>query len=82
MKINASDFMHGGLSPSDSLSICKQCAAAGMNSIEVSGNGPSVPGVKSGVNEAYFKDFALTLAEEVKIPIILVGGHRSFENMD
>ncbi len=34
------------------------------------------------MNEAYCKDFALALAEEVAIPIILVGGHRSTKNME
>lgn len=82
MKINCSDFMPGGLTPAESLEICQLCADAGMDSIEVSGNGTSVAGIKAGVNEAYFKDFALALADAVSIPIILVGGHRSLESME
>ena len=82
MKINCSDFMQGGLTPSESLKICRLCADAGMDSIEVSGNGTSVAGIRIGVNEAYFKDFALALADAVNIPIILVGGHRSLESME
>ena len=82
MKINCSDFMLGGLTPSDSLFICKQCVSLGLDSIEVSGAGTSVPRIKPGVNEAYFQDFALALAEEVNIPVILVGGHRSAEHME
>ena len=77
MKINCSDFMSGGLTPAESLKICQLCADAGMDSIEVSGNGTSAGGIRAGVNEAYFKDFALALADTVNIPIILVGGHRS-----
>ena len=82
MKINSSDFMRGGLTPEESIRICRLCADAGINSVEVSGNGTSVSGIKAGINEAYFAQFALALAEIVSIPIILVGGHRSVENME
>lgn len=81
-KINCNDFMAGGLRPEDSLVICQMLANAGIDAIEVSGNGTSVAGIRAGVNEAYFKDFALTLADTVNIPVILVGGHRSIENME
>lgn len=81
-KINCNDFMAGGLRPEDSLVICQMLANAGIEAIEVSGNGTSVAGIRAGVNEAYFKDFALTLADTVNIPVILVGGHRSIENME
>lgn len=82
MKINCSDFMPGGLTSAESLEICQLCADAGIDSIEVSGNGTSVAGIRAGVNEAYFKEFALALADAVSIPIILVGGHRSLESME
>lgn len=82
MKINSSDFMREGLMPDESLSICKLYADEGIDSIEVSGNGTSVAGIKPGVNEAYFKEFALSLAEVTDVPVILVGGHRSFESME
>lgn len=82
MKINSNDFMRGGLTTQESAAICKFCADMGIDSIEVSGNGTSVSSIKAGVNEAYFSEFALTLAEIVNIPIILVGGHRSVENME
>ena len=77
MKINCSDFMPGGFEPADNLAICRQCAESGLESFEVSGNGTSVPGICAGRDEAYFKDFALVLAEQVDIATILVGGHRS-----
>ncbi|MBP3231273.1 MAG: hypothetical protein J6M33_03160, partial [Anaerovibrio sp.] len=54
MKINCSDFMPGGLTPAESLEICQLCADVGMDSIEVSGNGTSVAGIRAGMNEAYF----------------------------
>lgn len=81
MKINCSDFLYGGLDENGSLRICRACAEF-LDSIEVSGNGTSVSGIKAGVNEAYFKRFALALAEKVNVPVILVGGHRSIDNMN
>ena len=82
MKINCNDFIDGGLTPQDSLAICRLCADSGMDSIEVSGNRTSMPGIHAGKNEAYFKDYALQLAGSVSIPVILVGGHRSIINME
>ena len=80
-KINSSDFMHGGLTQSESLEICRLLAENGIDSIEVSGNGTSVQGIRAHVNEAYFLDFAAELAENVNVPVILVGGLRSVETM-
>ena len=81
MKINSSDFLFGGLEEAGSLRICLACSPY-LDSIEVSGNGTSVGGIKPGVNEAYFKRFALALAEKTDIPVILVGGHRSIGSME
>ena len=54
VKINSSDFAFGGLKPDESLYICKKLAENGIDSIEVSGNGTSVPGIRAHKNEAYF----------------------------
>lgn len=81
MKINSSDFIFGGLDENGAMRICLACAPY-LDSIEVSGNGTSVAGIKAGLNESYFKSFALSLAEKVDIPVILVGGHRSIDNMN
>ena len=82
MKLNSSDFTVGGLEEKESLHIARSMAEAGLNSLEVSGNGTSVGGIKAGVNEGYFFDYAKALAEQIDIPVILVGGHRSIEHMD
>ena len=81
-KINCSDFTVGGLDEAESLEICKLLVDAGIDSIEVSGNGTSVGGIRAGVNEGYFADFAAKLAEKVDIPIICVGGWRSRDVME
>ena len=51
VKINANDFIFGGLDEDESLAICKLLDAAGIDSIEVSGNGTSVRGIRAHVNE-------------------------------
>ena len=82
IKINSSDFTFNGLDEEESLFICKMLAEAGIDSIEVSGNGPSVIGIRPHENEGYFADFASQLAEEVNTPVILVGGMRSLDFMN
>ena len=82
IKINSSDFTYGGLEHDESLYICKKLAENGIDSIEVSGNGTSVGGIKAHINEAYFLDFAKRLAKEVDVPIILVGGLRAKDTME
>ena len=67
IKINCSDFTFGGLDEEES--------------IEISGNGTSVAGIKPHVNEAYFLNFAAGLAEKISVPVILVGGLRSLDIM-
>ena len=57
-KINSSDFVYGGLEADESLEICKLLVDAGIDSIEISDNGTSVRGIKAGINEGYFADFA------------------------
>lgn len=77
IKINCNDFQRDGLDEIQSLEICKILAAAGVDSIEVSGNGTSVRGVRTYYNEGYFSYFAIQLAETVDVPVICVGGWRS-----
>lgn len=77
IKINCSDFTYGGLEEEESLAICKLLAREGIDSIEVSGNGTSVAGIKAYKNEGYFAEFAARLASEIDVPVILVGGMRS-----
>lgn len=82
VKVNSSDFTPGGLEPAESLEISKMLAREGIDSIEVSGNGTSVSGIRAHVDEAYFGGFAAKLAEEVDTPVILVGGLRAKDTME
>ena len=82
VKINSNDFTYGGLNESESLAICKLLDQAGIDSIEVSGNGTSVGGIRPHVNEGYFAPFAAEVAYNVSCPVIVVGGFRSLETME
>lgn len=82
VKINCADFSYGGLEEDDSLIICQELAANGIDAIEVSGNNTSRTDIDTPEDEGYFFSFAKTLADTVDIPVILVGGHRSIENMN
>ncbi len=82
VKINASDFMPGGLDMEGFLTTCRMLSEAGIDAIEISANGTSVPGIRAGKNEAYFREYAEALKQVVDTPVILVGGHRSLESMN
>jgi 2,4-dienoyl-CoA reductase-like NADH-dependent reductase (Old Yellow Enzyme family) len=88
IKMNAADFIPGGLEVEEAARIAKLLENAGYEAIEVSaGMWESKLYTKFTVfcqnveksGEAYFKDFARKIKEKVEIPIILVGGIRSIE---
>ena len=82
MKINSTDEYPGGLTVQDFLIACKLMADASIDAIEVSGNGTSRTGIKAGQNEGYFRAAAMSLAEMVDVPIVLVGGLRSITKIN
>jgi 2,4-dienoyl-CoA reductase-like NADH-dependent reductase (Old Yellow Enzyme family) len=82
VKINCSDFTCGGLDGDDCVAICKLLDAAGIDSIEISGNGTSVAGIRAHKNEGYFLPVAAKVAEKVACPVIVVGGFRSLDTME
>ena len=90
IKVNAEDFMDDGLTSKDSLFVCKALSEMGVDLIEVSGGsfsswdgmGPIRSNVNSKDKEAYFKDYAERIAEEVDVPVALVGGNRSMDCMN
>ena len=86
VKMNASDFVPGGLAPEEAAGHAAALEAAGVDAIELSAwmadgdpdNAPSRPGDPTGRNEAYYLDQARPIREAVKgIPLGLCGGIRS-----
>ena len=82
IKINSNDFHYGGLTEADCVSICLLLDAAGIDSIEVSGNGTSVGGIRAHKNEGYFVPAAAAVAEAMNCPVFVVGGFRALDTME
>ena len=85
IKMNCQDFLEHGLSLEDSLKIGTLLEEGGLDAIELSGgtmvSGKMPPfrgGIKSEDREAYFRDAAKVFKAQLRIPLILVGGNRSF----
>lgn len=84
IKMNFNDFVDKGLEKDEAVKIAKIIAQAGIDCIEVSGGTLSeskehiaVKGIQNQSQEAYFQTYAKALKEQVSIPVILVGGHRT-----
>lgn len=80
-KVNSDDFTGGGLDEAQAMELCLLLDAAGIDHIEVSGNGTSRAGVRPGRGEGYFASFAAELAERADAAVVCVGGWRSPEVM-
>lgn len=86
VKLNCGDFIENGLSLEDSLKAGSLLVEAGVNAIELSGGiitggkmSPSRMGIDSQEKEAYFRAEARSFKDTIDVPLILVGGVRSFQ---
>jgi 2,4-dienoyl-CoA reductase-like NADH-dependent reductase (Old Yellow Enzyme family) len=86
VKMNCRDFIENGLVAEDSLEVGAMLASEGIDAIELSGGvlvggklSPSRMGIKSEDKEAYFQDDARAFKKKVPVPLILIGGNRSFQ---
>ena len=85
IKMNSKEFVDGGLATEDFVQAGKMLANAGIDAIEISGGLPISATTRScqlGINkeekEAYFQEEAKALRRQTDVPIILVGGNRSY----
>ena len=85
IKMNSKEFVDGGLQTEEFVQAGKMLADAGIDAIEISGGLPVSASTRSsqlGINkeekEAYFQEQARALRRQTDVPIILVGGNRSF----
>jgi len=86
IKMNCQDFIENGLALEDSLQVGARLAENGIDAIELSGGvliggklSPSRMGIKTEEKEAYFQQDAIAFKKQVDVPLILVGGNRSFQ---
>ncbi|MGD9079833.1 MAG: NADH:flavin oxidoreductase [Desulfobacterales bacterium] len=85
IKLNCKEFVDNGLTPQEFVQVGTMLAEAGIDAIEASGGLaisaktlPSQLGINKEEKEAYFQEEAKALKSQTNIPIILVGGNRSF----
>ena len=85
VKMNSSDFIENGLNLEDSIQVGKMLEEGRIDAIELSGGvltsdklSPSRMGIHSEEKEAYFQQEAKAFREKVAVPLILVGGNRSY----
>ena len=85
IKLTGSDNLEGGLRIDDALFFAGALDRLGIDAVEVSagtsGSGEGVPvrkGIKSEENEGYNAGYAKQIREVVNVPIMLVGGLRSY----
>ncbi|MGC8494149.1 MAG: NADH:flavin oxidoreductase [Syntrophobacteraceae bacterium] len=87
IKMNSQDFVDGGLSGEEAIKIAAILAESGIDAVELSGGtsysgklSPVRPGkLDSGGQEVYYRNEAEQYKKSVSVPLMLVGGIRSFE---
>ena len=86
VKMNCQDFHDNGLELADAVQVGMMLEEQGIDAIEISGGnpkagklGPARAGIKSEEKEAYFQNEAKAFKKNVNVPLILVGGNRSFQ---
>lgn len=83
-KLNCRDFVENGLTLKDSVQVASMLEKAGIDAIEISGgllNNPNIMRSKINAdgNQAYFQSEARVFKETIHVPLILVGGIRSYD---
>ncbi len=88
VKLNSEDFLEGGMTADEALRVSEMLAGASVDAIELSGGTvaspqkmiPPRPGpIAAPEQEAFYRNAARSFRERVRIPLMLVGGIRSFE---
>ena len=88
IKLGMIDSVQGGLTPDDSVRVVAALESMGVDAVEISGGIGGVrnlntrPGVRAGVDEAYFRPLAHQARQATRLPILLVGGFRSRRTME
>ncbi|MEM7004995.1 MAG: oxidoreductase [Pseudomonadota bacterium] len=80
VKLNATDQLEGGLTPTDSLEVVAALDGTDIDLLDISG-GTYFPGAQSasdaGGSGAYFLDFALAARERTRVPLMVTGGFKT-----
>ncbi len=90
IKLGVNDFIPGGLKLEEGIASAKILSDCGFDAIEVSSGVPGQnwketefrTGIKNVTQEAYHRNWSRKIRFEVKSPLILSGGLRTFDLMD
>lgn len=83
IKMNADDFLPGGITPAEALGAALRLEAMGLDAVEVSGGmmesalKPARTEISGPEKEAYFREEGRLFKRGLKIPVMLVGGMRT-----
>ncbi|HAR95421.1 MAG TPA: NADH:flavin oxidoreductase [Deltaproteobacteria bacterium] len=86
IKINSEDFLENGVTVDEMLCLSGMLERAGIDAIELSGgtfySAPYLPSrtgkIKHETDEVYYKNAAIRFKEAIGVPLMLVGGIRSY----
>jgi len=87
-KWNSTDFFETGLQLDESVEMAEMAEAAGLDGVEVSGGtseagkGSMWPGLRTEDDEGYFVESAARFKKSLRIPVIGLGGNRTFAVME
>jgi 2,4-dienoyl-CoA reductase-like NADH-dependent reductase (Old Yellow Enzyme family) len=88
VKINSEDFVDEGLTVDEMLYVAAQLERGGIDAIEMSGGTVYASGAYSAIRtgtfdtpekEVFYREAAARFKEKIGVPLMLVGGIRSFE---
>lgn len=82
VKMNSEDFLNNGMTRDEMLRVAGMLEEIGIDAIELSGgtgeSGELGP-VRKGEREIYYREAAREFKERIKVPLVLVGGIRSYD---
>jgi 2,4-dienoyl-CoA reductase-like NADH-dependent reductase (Old Yellow Enzyme family) len=89
-KLNSEDFLEGGMSREEAVRVAALLQEASIDAIELSGGTvvspaklhPPRPGAQRTENEVFYRDAAELYKPTIEVPLMLVGGIRSYEVAD
>jgi 2,4-dienoyl-CoA reductase-like NADH-dependent reductase (Old Yellow Enzyme family) len=87
VKLNSEDFLEAGTSVDDMLQVAAMLEKAGIDAIEISGGtikavlegNPNLSFSRTQPAEVYYREVAKRYKEKIGVPLLLVGGIRSYE---
>ena len=91
VKLNSKDFLEGGLTRDEAVQVAAMLEVASVDAVEFSGGtvispeqfSPVRPGkLKIPQGEVFYREAAQLYKTKVRIPLMLVGGIRSYETAD